>query len=151
MNASTGELATHPLRSKAAIVVTVLMVLGACFIAEATSAVDLQVAETVLLYQRKSGGWPKNYDRKQQLTEAQRQRVLKAHPATMPPGTTGPRTPKSGCSPRRTRKPGMTASRMPLCKAFGTCWTASTRTGGGRNAFPVLRVTNATLRSMTMP
>jgi len=31
----------------------------------------------VLLYQRQSGGWPKNYDRKQKLTNAQRQRVMK--------------------------------------------------------------------------
>ncbi|HUT09840.1 MAG TPA: pectate lyase [Thermoguttaceae bacterium] len=32
--------------------------------------------ENVLLYQRKTGGWPKNYDRKQELTETQRIDVL---------------------------------------------------------------------------
>ena len=31
-----------------------------------------QTAETVLIYQRSSGGWPKNYDRDEQLTESRR-------------------------------------------------------------------------------
>ena len=30
----------------------------------------LQTAETVLAYQRSSGGWPKNYDREERLTES---------------------------------------------------------------------------------
>jgi len=77
MNASIRALAMDLLRSKAAIVFTVLTALGASFVAESAFAVDLQVAETVLLYQRRSGGWPKNYDRKQKLTDAQRQHVLK--------------------------------------------------------------------------
>lgn len=38
---------------------------------------DLRVAENVLLYQRQTGGWPKNYDRRQKLTEAQRVGLLK--------------------------------------------------------------------------
>jgi PelA/Pel-15E family pectate lyase len=37
---------------------------------------DIRIAENVLLYQRKTGGWPKNYDRKQELNEQQRIRVL---------------------------------------------------------------------------
>jgi PelA/Pel-15E family pectate lyase len=77
MNASTRALALDILRSTADIFLVVLMVLAPSFVAEAASNVDLQVAETVLLYQRLSGGWPKNYDREQELTEAQRQRVLK--------------------------------------------------------------------------
>jgi len=64
------------LRSEAAIVFTVLTALGASFVAESAFAVDLQVAETVLLYQRRSGGWPKNYDRNQKLTDAQRRKVV---------------------------------------------------------------------------
>ena len=35
-----------------------------------------QTAETVLIYQRSSGGWPKNYDRNEQLTESRRKEVL---------------------------------------------------------------------------
>ena len=33
---------------------------------------DLRIAENIVLYQRETGGWPKNYDRKQELTDAQR-------------------------------------------------------------------------------
>jgi len=33
-------------------------------------------AETILIYQRSSGGWPKNYDRDEQLTERRRKEVL---------------------------------------------------------------------------
>ena len=36
---------------------------------------DLQVAETILLYQRSSGGWPKNYDRKEKLSKQDKQRI----------------------------------------------------------------------------
>jgi hypothetical protein len=39
-------------------------------------AENLQVAENVLLYQLETGGWPKNYERKQELTDAQRLRVF---------------------------------------------------------------------------
>jgi len=46
----------------------------------AERGVDLRIAENVLLYQRQTGGWPKNYDRKQKLTEAQRINVLKDKP-----------------------------------------------------------------------
>ncbi len=35
-----------------------------------------RAAETVLLYQRHTGGWPKNYDRKQNLTEEERKRLI---------------------------------------------------------------------------
>ncbi len=38
----------------------------------AAFADDLKIAENVLLYQRATGGWPKNYDREQPLTEARR-------------------------------------------------------------------------------
>ncbi len=41
-------------------------------------SVALQIADNVLLYQRDTGGWPKNYDREQVLTEEQRQRVIAA-------------------------------------------------------------------------
>ena len=37
---------------------------------------DLQVAETVLLYQRSSGGWPKNYDRQEKISQKQRAAIL---------------------------------------------------------------------------
>ena len=37
----------------------------------------LRVAENILLYQRETGGWPKNYDRDQTLTEKQQQDVLR--------------------------------------------------------------------------
>jgi PelA/Pel-15E family pectate lyase len=37
---------------------------------------DLEVAETILLYQRATGGWPKNYDRRQPLTVDQRNKIL---------------------------------------------------------------------------
>ncbi len=36
----------------------------------------VQIAETVLLYQRNTGGWPKNYDRKQVIDDIQRQRLI---------------------------------------------------------------------------
>ncbi len=45
-------------------------------IAETLQDQDLQVAETVLLYQRSSGGWPKNYDRKAKLSQKQRAAIL---------------------------------------------------------------------------
>ena len=35
-----------------------------------------RVAETVLLYQRENGGWPKNYDRAATLSEAEKQKIL---------------------------------------------------------------------------
>ncbi len=38
---------------------------------------NLRVAENVLLYQRDTGGWPKNYDRKQNLSKQQRLRIKK--------------------------------------------------------------------------
>ena len=44
--------------------------------AESIQDKDLQVAETVLLYQRSSGGWPKNYDRKEKLSPKQRAAIL---------------------------------------------------------------------------
>ena len=46
----------------------------AVFLPFAASALadDLRIAENILLYQRKTGGWPKNYDRKQEMTDAQR-------------------------------------------------------------------------------
>lgn len=45
--------------------------------AKALSAKDRLVAENVLLYQRQTGGWPKNYDRKEKLTAARRAGILK--------------------------------------------------------------------------
>ena len=45
-------------------------------IAETLQDQDLQVAETVLLYQRSSGGWPKNYDRKANLSQKQRAAIV---------------------------------------------------------------------------
>jgi len=42
----------------------------------AAFADKLKIAENVLLYQRATGGWPKNYDREQDLTETQRVDVL---------------------------------------------------------------------------
>ena len=39
---------------------------------------EVQVAETILLHQRESGGWPKNYDRTATLTEGDRQRLRHA-------------------------------------------------------------------------
>ena len=39
-------------------------------------ASDLESAETILLYQRENGGWPKNYDRRRKLAEKDRERVL---------------------------------------------------------------------------
>ncbi|MGF1582566.1 MAG: pectate lyase [Gemmataceae bacterium] len=39
---------------------------------------ELRVAENVLLYQRHTGGWPKNYDRKQRLSKQQRIQLMKA-------------------------------------------------------------------------
>jgi len=44
---------------------------------KALSASDRLVAENVLLYQRETGGWPKNYDRKEELTAARRAGILK--------------------------------------------------------------------------
>jgi len=35
-----------------------------------------KIAETVLLYQRSNGGWPKNYDRKADLSEPDRRKIL---------------------------------------------------------------------------
>jgi len=52
------------------------VVAGFIPLAVSASADDLEIAENILLYQRETGGWPKNYDRKQELTEAQRLRVL---------------------------------------------------------------------------
>jgi len=37
---------------------------------------DLQIAETILLYQRNNGGWPKNYDRDGNLSKEDRKRIL---------------------------------------------------------------------------
>ena len=44
----------------------------------AASAEDtsLQVAETILLYQRNNGGWPKNYDRSRVLSKADKQKLI---------------------------------------------------------------------------
>lgn len=38
---------------------------------------DVRIAETILLYQRTSGGWPKNYDRDATLTEERARKVRK--------------------------------------------------------------------------
>ena len=37
---------------------------------------DLQIAETILLYQRDNGGWPKNYDRTGNLSKEDRKQLL---------------------------------------------------------------------------
>ena len=42
------------------------------------SADLLQTAETVLVYQRSSGGWPKNYDREERLSESRRKEIQTA-------------------------------------------------------------------------
>ena len=50
-----------------------------------------QTAETILIYQRSSGGWPKNYDRDDQLTESRRKEVLAdrgKHDSTIDNGAT---------------------------------------------------------------
>jgi len=44
--------------------------------AEPVNGKDIQVAQTVLLYQRSSGGWPKNYDREEKLSQKQRAAIL---------------------------------------------------------------------------
>ncbi|MCP3692878.1 MAG: pectate lyase [Planctomycetaceae bacterium] len=44
--------------------------------AEPGDAKSLRVAETILLYQRSSGGWPKNYDREDKLSQKQRAAIL---------------------------------------------------------------------------
>lgn len=66
------ESRPDPMRS---ITVLVVAMCSACFVASAP-ADDLRTAENILLYQRETGGWPKNYDRKQELTESQRRVVV---------------------------------------------------------------------------
>jgi len=43
--------------------------------AEPIDAGKLRVAETILLYQRSSGGWPKNYDRDQELSQQDKSKI----------------------------------------------------------------------------
>ena len=64
----------RPIRS---IIFAVLVVVACstCF-AGSVPTDDLLTAENILLYQRETGGWPKNYDRRQALTAAQRRTVL---------------------------------------------------------------------------
>lgn len=38
----------------------------------------LQTAETVLAYQRSSGGWPKNYDREEKLSDSKRSEIIRS-------------------------------------------------------------------------
>jgi PelA/Pel-15E family pectate lyase len=61
--------AIHPVHVLAAVVAVLIL-------PSRSSAQDLQTAENILLYQRDSGGWPKNYDRNQVLTEARRRGIL---------------------------------------------------------------------------
>ena len=51
----------------------------------------LRIAETVLLYQRDNGGWPKNYDRARELTNGEKQKIgsqKKQNDATIDNGST---------------------------------------------------------------
>ena len=52
---------------------------------------DLQIAETILLYQRNNGGWPKNFDRDGNLSKEDRNRILSEkdlHDSTFDNGAT---------------------------------------------------------------
>jgi hypothetical protein len=41
-----------------------------------------RIAENLLVYQHDNGGWPKNYDWKKELTEADKKRLLAMTPAS---------------------------------------------------------------------
>lgn len=59
-------------------VITILILLFAVSASFSLAAeFDREVAETILLYQRDSGGWPKNYDRKQKVSQSDRKRLIK--------------------------------------------------------------------------
>jgi PelA/Pel-15E family pectate lyase len=47
--------------------------------AEPSDAKTLRVAETILLYQRSSGGWPKNYDRDEKLSPQDKKKIRQDH------------------------------------------------------------------------
>lgn len=66
------ESRPHRMRLIAALAIAVC---SSCCVASAP-ADDLRTVENILLYQRDTGGWPKNYDREQDLTETQRRAVL---------------------------------------------------------------------------
>ena len=48
---------------------------GLALVSHGRSISALEMADTVLLYQRRSGGWPKNYDRRRLLTEEEKNRL----------------------------------------------------------------------------
>ena len=50
-----------------------ILLLGLCGV---TSANEASVVNTVLAFQRNSGGWPKNYDRKRNLNRREQQELL---------------------------------------------------------------------------
>jgi PelA/Pel-15E family pectate lyase len=69
-----GELLRRNRRLKRTVVLAALF--GFVFLPSCLLAQDLPTAENILLYQRDSGGWPKNYERQQVLTETQRRGIL---------------------------------------------------------------------------
>ena len=61
------------------LVASLLTIPGWALSASARSSGDrdaLRVAETVLLYQRNNGGWPKNYDRKRALSDLDKNKLI---------------------------------------------------------------------------
>ncbi len=52
-----------------------LIVAGVCLAREPADSTS-EVVETILLYQRDTGGWPKNYDRRHIPSESERQQVV---------------------------------------------------------------------------
>ena len=59
---------------------------------------DAPVVETVLAYQRDSGGWPKNYDRKRILTMSEQRQLQKQRAQADTTSITGQPIPKFACS-----------------------------------------------------
>jgi PelA/Pel-15E family pectate lyase len=61
------------------------------FVAQQSDADDLRIADNMLLYQRNSGGWPKNVDMTKPLSESQRASILRrkaANDSTIDNGAT---------------------------------------------------------------
>ena len=60
--------------------ISITFLLGLAMLLQGSLGADelLQTAETVLAYQRSSGGWPKNYDREEQLSESRLQELRAA-------------------------------------------------------------------------
>jgi hypothetical protein len=110
-----------------------------------------RISDNLLLYQRRTGGWPKNIDMAVPLTAESRSRLTSEKDLTDSTIDNNATTARFVSSPACLSHPGRSDFVRAHLQASNICWQPNTRTAAGRSIFRCAPITRATSPLTTMP